>query len=110
MIWLYLIIADLYLFFIMYVASMGMIRAHAEKKLNGVLWVLCIPFVAISLVIDFINNMTVFSLIFAELPRELLVTDRLKRHAKQHTFRGKMARWFGDVLLNPFDHSGNHLD
>ena len=94
----------------MYVASMGMIRAHAEKKLNGVLWALCLPFVAISLVLDFINNMLVFSLLFAELPREWLVTSRLKRHAKQHTLRGKIARWLGDVLLNPFDHTGDHLD
>lgn len=87
-----------------------MIRAHAENKLNGVLWVLCLPFVALSLLIDLINNISVFTVMFAELPRELLVTDRLKRHAKQHTFRGKLARWLGDILLNPFDHTGNHLD
>lgn len=110
MILLYILLADLYLFFIMYVASMAMIRAHAEKKLNGLLWVLCLPFLAISIVLDFINNLIVFTLLFAELPRELLVTDRLKRHVKQHTFRGKMARWLGDVLLNPFDHTGDHLD
>lgn len=110
MIWIYIVLADLYLFFIMYVASMGMVRAHAEGKLNGVLWVLCLPFVAISVVIDFINNMTVFTLLFAELPKELLVTARLKRHLNEQTFRGKIARWFGNVLLNPFDHTGNHLD
>lgn len=107
---LYILITDLYVFFIMYVASMGMIRAHAENKLNGVLWVLCLPFVAISVVIDFINNMTVFTLLFAELPKELLVTARLKRHAKESNFRGKLANWIGDSLLNPFDHTGNHLD
>ena len=107
---IYLLIADLYAFFIMYVASMAMIRAHAEKKLNGVLWVLCLPFVAISIVLDFINNVTLFTILFAELPREWLVTARLKRHAKQQTFRGKMARWLGDILLNPFDHTGDHLD
>lgn len=110
MILLYLLLADLYLFFIMYVASMGMVRAHKEQKLNAFLWALCLPFVTISLVIDIINNMTVFTLLFAEAPKELLVTDRLKRHAKQRTFRGKLALWFGDVLLNPFDHTGNHLD
>jgi hypothetical protein len=48
MIYLYILLADLYLFFIMYVASMAMIRAHSEKKLNGLLWVLCLPFVALS--------------------------------------------------------------
>lgn len=110
MIWLYIALADLYLFFIMYVASMAMIRAHSERKLNGLLWVLCLPFVAISIVLDFINNVLVFSILFAELPREWLVTARLKRHAVQHTLRGKIARYIGDLLLHPFDHTGNHYD
>lgn len=110
MIWLYILLADLYLFFIMYVASMGMIRAHAEKKLNPVLWALCLPFVAVSIVLDFINNILVFTLLFAELPCEWLVTERLKRHAKQQTVRGKLARYIGNVILDPFDHTGSHLD
>ncbi len=105
-----IMLADLYAFFIMYVASMGMIRAHAENKLNPFLWALCVPFVAVALVIDFINNMTVFTILFAERPKEWLVTDRLKRHVNEHTFRGKMARWFGTTILNSFDHTGNHLD
>lgn len=110
MIWAYILLADLYLFFIMYVASMAMIRAHSEKKLNGLLWVLCLPFVAVSIVLDFINNLIVFTLLFAELPREWLVTERLKRHVKQPTIRGKVARYIGNTILNPFDHSGDHLD
>lgn len=109
MILLYLL-ADLWLFFIMYVASMGMIRAHKEGKINFVLWALCVPFVAIALLVDMVNNIIVFTVLFAEIPKELLVTARLKRHASQHTFRGKLARWIGDTLLNPFDHTGNHLD
>ena len=110
MTYFYILLADLYLFFIMYVASMNMIRAHAENKLNGVLWVLCLPFVAISVVLDFINNVFVFSLLYFELPKEWLVTERLKRHAKEYTFRGKLSRWIGSTILDPFDHTGNHLD
>lgn len=110
MIWIGLFLADLYLFFIMYVAGMGMVRAHAEGKLNGVLWVLCLPFVALSWVIDVLHNVTVFTLIFVELPRELTVTERLKRHVTQQTFRGKLARWIADTLLNSFDHTNNHVD
>jgi hypothetical protein len=94
----------------MYVASMAMLRAHHEKKLNGVLWVLCLPFVALSLVIDVAHNVTVFTHIFVDLPRELTVTERLKRHVTQQTFRGKLARWIADTLLNSFDHTGSHVD
>ena len=110
MIWLYIVLTDLYLFFIMYVASMAMIRAHSENKLNGLLWVLCLPFVAISIVLDFINNVLVFSILFAELPKEWLVTARLKRHARSSGWRKSLSCWFGNTILNPFDHSGNHLD
>lgn len=94
----------------MYVASMGMIRAHAEGKLNGVLWSLCLPFVAISIILDFINNITVFSLLYLEQPKEWLVTDRLKRHAKGVGWRKSLSCWFANVILNPFDHTGNHID
>jgi hypothetical protein len=104
------ILLDLWVFFIMYVASMAMIRAHKEDKLNAVLWVLCLPFVAISWLIDVVHNATLFTLIYFELPRELTVTDRLKRHVKEHTFRGKLSRWIAETLLNPFDYSGNHVD
>jgi hypothetical protein len=94
----------------MYVASMAMVRAHKEEKLNTFLWILCVPFVALSLVVDVINNLIVFTVLFLERPKELTVTERLKRHVKEYTFRGKLARWLGDTLLNAFDHTGNHLD
>lgn len=105
-----IILADLYLFFILYVACMGMIRAHDEGKLNWLLWALCVPFVAMSWIIDVTHNVTLFSLIFGEWPRELTVTERLKRHVNEHTYRGKIARWMADNLLNPFDSTGDHLD
>ena len=105
-----LIFLDLYLFFILYVASMGMVRAHKEGKLNSILWVLCVPFVALSWVIDVIHNITLFTLLYLEFPRELTVTERLKRHVSEHTFRGKLSRWIAETVLNPFDYSGNHVD
>lgn len=110
MIWLYILLADLYLFFIMYVASMAMIRAHSERKLNGLLWVLCFPFVAISIVLDFINNVLLFSILFAELPKEWLVTARLKRHINKSGYRGWLSRYICHHILSPFDPTGDHCD
>jgi hypothetical protein len=110
MIWIGLVLLDLWLFFIMYVASMNMIRAHKEYKLNNLLWILCLPFVALSWVVDVIHNITLFSLLYFEAPQELTVTNRLKRHINDQSFRGKLSRWIADTLLNPFDYSGNHVD
>lgn len=104
------IIADLYLFFWLYVASMGVLRARAEGKLNNTLWAMSVPLLLFSLLVDFLNNITVFAILFWSIPREWLVTQRLKKHVNANTWRGAEARWFGLTLLNPFDHSGDHLD
>lgn len=104
------ILAEMYLFFWLYVASMGVIRAKSEGKLNTTLWIMCVPFVLFALLVDFLNNVFVFSLIFWELPKEYTVTARLKKHVNKDTKRGKLARWFGLELLNAFDCTGNHLD
>lgn len=104
------ILIDLYLFFFVYVASMNVIRAHAEKRLNGILWVLCTPIVLLGYIYDIIHNLSLFTLIFFEFPRQLTVTQRLKRHIKEQTLRGKLARFVCDKILSPFDFTGNHCD
>lgn len=104
------VLLDLVLFLYAYIASMGMIRAYAEKKLNGVLWALCLPGIAIAWVVDVLHNLTLFSLFFWEIPKEFTVTARMKRHVTQKSWRGNLSRWAGLTLLNPFDHTGDHLD
>lgn len=104
------ILADLYIFFWLYVASMGVLRAKEEGKLNTILWGMSVPFIAFALAWDIINNVFVFSIIFWQLPREWTVTARLKKHVSKNTRRGRLARWFGWELLNAFDLTGNHLD
>jgi hypothetical protein len=104
------ILLDLYIFFIIYVASIGMIDAYKAKKLNWLLLVLSFPFVAVCWLIDVAHNVTLFSIIFWELPRELTLTNRLKRHVLEDTKRGKLARWIAETILNPFDASGSHVD
>ena len=110
MIWLILILADLLLFYYLYIGAMAMIGAHAEGKLNKVQFALCVPYVAVAWVIDLIHNVTLFWLLFWERPREFTVTARLKRHVNQNTWRGAIARWLGVTLLNSLDRTGNHLD
>jgi hypothetical protein len=44
-----------------------------------------------------------------EMPQELTVTARLKRHIKESTdWRSGVASWF-IPLLDPFDPSGKHI-
>lgn len=110
MIYLGYLLLDLFVFFVLYVACMNVLRVHHEGRLNWITWILGGLTVLIGLIVDVIHNLTVFTVLFFELPKEWTVTDRLKRHVKEKTFRGKLANWIANILLNPFDHTGNHVD
>ena len=61
--------------------------------------------------VDVYANFTAATLWFLELPRELLVTQRLKRYVRQpDNWRSRWAEDVGVDLLNAADRSGNHLD
>lgn len=61
------------------------------------------------LLLDFLYNITVLSILFLELPREFLITQRVTRH-KLHGkgWRKEYAEWFCVNLLDPFDPDGCH--
>lgn len=63
-------------------------------------------------IVDVYANFTAATLWFLELPRELLVTQRLKRymHEPETSWRRRWAYYVGVDLLNAADRSGNHLD
>lgn len=105
-----LLMLDLWLFFLIYVACMNMIKAHKEGKVTGVLWLLCLPAVVIGLIVDFLHQVTIFNLVFWDIPRDATVTARLKRHIADSGYRGEIARYLCVKVLSPFDHTGNHCD
>jgi hypothetical protein len=102
--------AQLYAFWVLYLAVMALYRAHLNKTLTKLGYALGLPLVAFGLVIDFIMNVTVFAVLFLELPREWLVTDRLQRHMRRSGWRFKLAKFICEGLLNFADPSGNHCD
>jgi hypothetical protein len=63
------------------------------------------------LVMDAALHFLVGTLLFLDPPREMLLTARLKRYHKARykgTWRGRLADWMCDHLLDPFDPSGDH--
>lgn len=100
----------LWLFWGLYVLVMGIYRAHLDKRLTPVTYFLSAPFVAIGYLMDSVSNLTIATVAFLELPRELLVTTRLQRHifTDGASWRGRLAGWVCDNLLDVFDPSGNH--
>ena len=105
-----IVLASLWGFYVFYLACMSLVRGHKAGTLTLASKIMGYPIIAVGLAIDLLMNVFVFTVIFLEWPREWLVTQRLKRHIGQHTIRAKLARFFCEQLLSPFDATGNHCD
>jgi hypothetical protein len=98
-----------YLLYVFYSAVMNIKRVRDMGKLTTFGKVLGYPTLAIGLVLDLVVNTFVMTLILLELPRELTVTSRLKRHNKESTgWRLAVVKFF-EPVLDPLDPSGDHI-
>ncbi len=106
------VVLYLYVFFFMYVGIMGLYRAHLDKVLTKPGYVLGAPWLVIGYMLDIVANFTIFVVIFLELPRELLVTSRLKRHLSDvnntDSWRWRVAHQICIKLLDYFDPRRQH--
>jgi hypothetical protein len=103
-----LILAYLWVFWGMYVLVMGLYRAYLDNRLSRAAKVLGFPYLAFGYVMDVSCNLTIATVVFLELPREGLVTQRLTRLQRSSGWRQKVAFWVCTKLLDPFDPSGKH--
>jgi hypothetical protein len=99
----------LYATWIFYLAVMNLKRAKDAGKLTWPAKVMGYPVLFVGLALDCLLNLTVCTFLFLELPREGLVTARLKRLEAGGGWRAVLATWFAVSLLNTFDPSGKHV-
>jgi hypothetical protein len=105
------IVIVLYVLWLFYLAVMNLYRAKKANQISAVALWLGYPILVMGALLDLLVNMLLMTLIFAEWPRELLVTKRLERHVKTNQgWRSKLAYWICHNLLNAFDPSGDHCD
>lgn len=102
----------LYAFYGLYILVMGVYRAHLQKKLTRLNYVLCFPWVLVGYLFDVFANVVIMPFIFLELPRETLVTTRLKRHLRtpvdDRDWRYDLASLVCTKLLDIFDPYNAH--
>lgn len=100
----------LYALWTFFLAVMTLKRAKDANLLTFWAKVFGYPILFAGLVLDFLANVLVLTVILAELPREGTVTSRLKRHNASTTtgWRKAVAAW-AEPLLDPFDPSGDHI-
>lgn len=102
--------ALVYALWIFYLAVMNIKRAKDLDKLRKPALVMGYPVLLVGYSLDMLANLTVFTVLLLELPRELTVTARLKRHAYgPQTWRRTFSLWFAHNLLDVFDPSGKHV-
>lgn len=96
--------AGLYVFWIFYLAVMALFSAKEKGTLTKPALVLGYPVLIVGAIIDLFMNVVIFTFIFLEIPKELLVTKRLARHIKHgEGKRQKLAKWICTNLLDSFD-------
>jgi hypothetical protein len=102
-------IGCLYALWLFYLAVMNLIRARDAGTLSRPAYIFGLPILLIGITIDFLTNIILATILFLELPKELLVTARLSRHIKDGSgWRKNLAQWFCTNLLDAFDPSGCH--
>lgn len=112
MIALYYLVGSLlsiYLLWIFYVAVMAIKRVRDDGKLSKLALVMGMPVLIVGLLLDFIVNVFVMTILLLEPPKETTVTARLKRHHKDSTGWRLAVVLFFEPLLDPFDPSGDHV-
>jgi len=92
---------------IFYLAMMHL--KHNKDKLTTVTKTLAYPVIALFLVIYFMTNLILGSIIFLEPPKTLQFTSRCQRHIKNNdgSWRFKLAVWFCANMLDPFEEGGH---
>lgn len=108
--WLPLIgLAAFYELWILYVFVMALKRAKQAGLLSKTAIFFGTPVLITGYLLDAFVNVCVMTLVLLEIPEELTVTARLKRHIRESIdWRLSVARWF-IPLLDPYDPSGHHI-
>ena len=102
-------LAITYDLYVLYAAVMNIKRVRDIGKLTTLGKVFGYPTLVIGLILDLLVNWFVMTLILLEVPRELTVTSRLKRHHKESTgYRLAVVKFF-EPVLDPLDPSGDHI-
>jgi hypothetical protein len=98
-----------YALYVWYAAVMNIKRVRDIGKLTTLGKVFGYPTLVIGLILDLLVNWFVMTIILLEVPRELTVTSRLKRHHKESTgYRLAVVKFF-EPVLDPLDPSGDHV-
>jgi hypothetical protein len=98
-----------YALWVFYLAVMSLQRARDAGLLHRNARIMGTPVLIVGYLLDAFVNIVVMTVVLLELPQELTVTARLKRHIRySNGWRFRTAMWFVP-LLDPYDPDGSHI-
>lgn len=100
-------------FYLLYGGYLGYLTVYRAKRdgrlsrLGAVAKLLALVHVVTFGLLDVAFNLTVFTLLFFEFPREWTITARCQRHKDERGYRGRLARRLCERMLDPFQEGGH---
>lgn len=98
----------LYALWVLFIASMALIRSRQAGTMTPTAAILGVPVLLATATIDVVINLTIGTLLFLDKPREATLSQRMGRLCKEGGWRGKVACWTCRNLLDQFDPTGAH--
>ncbi len=95
--------ASFYVLWMLYLAVMNLKGARDEGTLIKPVYYLGIPILYAGYLLDIAFNWVYGTVLFIQVPREAVLTSRLKKNIHNEGWRGDLARWMCVNLLSPFD-------
>jgi hypothetical protein len=93
-----------------YLGIMTLKRARDEGKVTRPAEMVGVPIYWTGVLLDFLGNITFAVLIFRDIPREVLVSQRLQRYVDGPPgWRRERAIWWAEHFLDPYDPRGYHI-
>lgn len=102
------IVGDIIFTWAYYLAMCSLRRADKAGDIPKFFRPLAYLLLAGFFVADCIFNLIVGTVVFLQLPRQWLFTERCKQNKNLWDWRRDMAHWWCVNWLNPFDPSGRH--
>jgi hypothetical protein len=101
----------LWALWVLYIAMMNIKRVAATQPMPLRVKLLVYPTMAVFEIVEFIANVIVLTIFFFDWPKEIRVSDRLRRYWKRpakYGWRLHVVK-FLKPMLDPFDPAGPHI-
>jgi hypothetical protein len=105
------VLGTLWALWVLYIAMMNIKRVAATEPMPVRVKLLVYPTMAVFEVVEFIANVVILTVLFVDWPKEIRVSDRLRRYWRnpyRYGWRLYVVR-FLKPMLDPFDPAGTHI-